>query len=178
MTLYLVRHLPPEIAPGCCYGRLDVPAKNDPAVLARLATALPRGAPLLTSPLQRCRQLAAQLHPRPVVDDRLQEMDFGAWEGRPWHEIGATALDAWAANVVDFAPPGGESARQVLARALDCLATLEAPTVILVTHAGVIRVLQAWHEQRPLAECLDIRPAYGSVTLLQFSDLTRASLPR
>jgi alpha-ribazole phosphatase len=167
MILHLVRHLPPDIAAGHCYGRLDVGAKNDPAAVTAIRAALPADLPLWTSPSRRCLTLAAQLHAAPLIDARLREMDFGDWEGRPWDDIGAAALDAWAADVADFAPPGGESARAVQTRALAFVGNLAVPAAILVTHAGVIRVLQAWCAGADLARCLDYRPAYASVTTLQ-----------
>ena len=161
MILHLIRHPKPEIAPGICYGQLEIPAKNDKAQIERLQAALPPGLPLWSSPAQRCRILAEALHPQPVFDERLREMHFGRWEGLLWDAIPRHELDAWAADVADFMPPGGESARQVLARSLDFIAGLSVPEAVLVTHAGVIRVLLAHFDGQALASCLDYRPDYG-----------------
>lgn len=95
-----------------CYGRLDVAAREVAATARRLRDELPThlpDLPLWTSPLRRCRELAAALHPAPREDGRLMEMDFGAWEGLAWDAIPRAELDAWAADVAGFAPPGGES---------------------------------------------------------------------
>ena len=64
------------------------------------------------------------LHPMPKIDDRLAEMNFGDWEGRPWDSIPRLEIDAWAADVAGYAPPGGESPRDLQRRALDFVASL------------------------------------------------------
>lgn len=166
LILHLIRHPRPLVAPGICYGALDVAAEDPPAVAAALRGELPPGLPLWSSPLRRCRELAEELHPRPAFDQRLREMDFGAWEGRPWDDIPRGELDAWAADVAGYAPPGGESPLALQCRVLDFVASLTVAEAVLVTHAGVIRSLHAWANGRPIAECLDFRPAYGSRTTL------------
>src|SRR3989344_6090949 len=58
--LWLVRHAQPLVAPGTCYGALDIPA--DPAATRaaaeHLAAALPPQSRVIHSTLQRCEQLA------------------------------------------------------------------------------------------------------------------------
>ncbi|HEX6733737.1 MAG TPA: histidine phosphatase family protein [Azonexus sp.] len=166
LILHLIRHPPPQVAAQTCYGALDVPAAAPAPLVAALRADLPPGLPLWSSPLQRCRELATALHPAPLFDARLQEMHFGAWEGRPWADIPRDELDAWAADVAGYAPPGGESPRQLQQRVLAFVAALPVDEAVLVTHAGVIRSLHAYVHERPIADCLDFRPAYGSRTTL------------
>lgn len=168
MILHLIRHPPPLVEPGICYGRLDLLAEDPPAVAAALRGELPPGLPVWSSPLRRCRDLAVELHPQPAFDARLQEMDFGAWEGRQWDEIPRRELDAWAADVADYAPPGGESPRQLQQRVLAFVATLQVAEAVLVTHAGVIRVLQAAQSGSSLEAALACRPPYGSRLVLHW----------
>lgn len=157
--LWLVRHAQPLVAPGTCYGALDVPA--DPAATQstaeRLAAALPAQARVSYSTLQRCEQLALSLQAlRPDLvskpDARLREMDFGAWEGRPWDAIARTDIDAWTADFASYRPGQGENLAAVLARvsaalqdhrSLPVAPTDAAPDVVWITHAGVIRCV-AW----------------------------------
>ncbi len=143
MRLHLIRHPKPQVEPGICYGQREILAKIEMADLARLRTELPPGLPVWSSPLLRCRHLAEQLHAQPIIDPRLAELNFGDWEGRPWDEIPRHELDAWAADVVGYAPPGGESPRQLQARALQAVARIDTPEAVAVTHAGVIRALLA-----------------------------------
>ena len=138
-----MRHPRPKVAEGLCYGQTDLPLLEavSPTVAA-LQEALPAEIPCYTSPLQRCRRLAEQLHPAPVVDDRLMEMNFGRWEMQPWDEISRSDLDAWAQDSMGFCPPGGESVQQLRQRVLAFLQDKwDAPALLLVTHGGVMKVL-------------------------------------
>lgn len=168
MRLHLIRHPRPLVEPGLCYGRLDVAAENPAALARRLRAELPPGLPLWTSPLRRCRELAALLHPAPAVDGRLAEIDFGAWEGRPWDAIPRAELDAWAADVAGYAPPGGESPRALQARALAFVAALAVEEAVIVTHAGVIRTLLAAQKDLPPERWCELEFAYGSRTVHDF----------
>ena len=78
---------------------------------------------LVRSPLLRCRltlePLAAALSLQPMVDERLAEVDYGAWTGRDLKELVKEPL--W--SVVQQQPsaavfPGGEGLAQVQARAV------------------------------------------------------------
>lgn len=167
MILHLVRHPPPLVPANTCYGRLDVPAEGVEAAAARLRSLLPAGLPVWTSPLVRCRELARRLHPSPVIDERLAEMHFGDWEGRTWDDIGPAALDAWAADLAGFAFPGGESASMLKLRALACVAEIAMGEMVLVTHAGVMRMLLAHWLGLPPGEWTSLAFGYGSVTTVQ-----------
>lgn len=167
MILHLIRHPQPAVAPGICYGRLDVAAEDAAAVATRLRAHLAGGLPVWSSPLRRCRDLAELLRPQPAIDERLSEMDFGAWEGRAWDVIPRHELDAWAADVGGYAPPGGESPYQLQRRALAFVSELNVPEGIIVTHAGVIRVLLAhWHGLHP-AQWQQLVFDYGSCTTVE-----------
>lgn len=149
--LWLLRHAQPLVAPGVCYGQLDVPADPHATVQAalRFGSAMPRHAVLRHSPLQRCVQLAQALpatRTPAVSDPRLQEMHFGAWEGQPWSDIAQPAVDAWAQDLFHTAPGGGEALRDMLHRVHTALAhswlhdsQRGQRDVVWVTHAGVIR---------------------------------------
>ena len=145
--MWLARHAKPLIAPGVCYGQLDVPADvQATAACARaLAEALPHGIDVICSPLQRCEQLAQVLVGLRAdlackTDPRVQEMDFGQWEGRRWDEIGAAAIDAWVADFPHHRPGGGESAGQFMQRVAAAWdETRASPGALWITHAGVIR---------------------------------------
>jgi alpha-ribazole phosphatase len=167
VILHLVRHPKPLVDPGICYGRLDLEAENAEAVAAQLSNELAPGLPVWSSPLRRCRSLAELLHPRPILDERLIEMNFGLWEGRPWEAIPRHELDAWAADIAGYAPPGGESPCELQRRALDFVAGLDVPEAVVVTHAGVIRVLVAhWRGLSP-EEWPQQVFRYGSLTTVE-----------
>ena len=153
-SLWLLRHAQPLIAPGVCYGQLDVPADPSATLQAgmRFAAAMPGGAMVRHSPLQRCEQLALSLQAPEAflsMDARLQEMDFGRWEGQSWNDIGRAAVDAWSQDLYAHAPGDGESLAAMLARVRSALveswqhdSRLGTRDVVWVTHAGVIRCVQ------------------------------------
>lgn len=170
MQIFLIRHPRPLLESGICYGQLDVDAEDPQPLARRLRSLLPAGTPIVASPLQRARRLAEVLHPRASYDDRLMEIDFGEWEGRRWNEIDRHLLDAWAADMLHFVPPGGESAAMLQARVIDCfsdcVAELRATSVALVSHAGAIRAALGHWLQLPVDEWSQLALDFGSVTLI------------
>ncbi|MES2945638.1 MAG: histidine phosphatase family protein [Pseudomonadota bacterium] len=151
MSLWLVRHAQPLIAPGICYGQLDMAADVQATQVCAqtLAEIIPSGTRISCSPLQRCRQLAqALLALRPDLacqtDARLQEMHFGHWEGRAWANIARAELDAWTELFADYAAgQTGESVGRFMARVASAFDELPQDRHTLwITHAGVIRAAQ------------------------------------
>lgn len=121
MSLILLRHAEPAGGAGRCYGRseLDVGA-NFAADAVAIEVSLPAVATIVTSPAKRCRALAdfiGTARGLPIAEDaRLVELDFGAWEARPWDTIPRRQIDAWAADVLHARPHGGESVAMLMAR--------------------------------------------------------------
>lgn len=160
--LYLVRHPAPAIAPGTCYGRLDLDlGPVGEAALPHLVAALPR-LQVWTSPARRCRRLADLLSPAPIVDPRLQELDFGAWEGQPWDAIPRPALDAWAASPASFAAPGGETGAALLRRVRSVCRDLPADAIV-ISHGGPLKLMTAILRGEP-PDLLAPAPPLGSIT--------------
>ena len=132
-------------------GRTDIPL-NAAGRASLLARTLPKeclGMLAVTSPLERCRQTAALLGCADARDEiRIIEMNWGAWEGRRLADLRlelGTAMNENEARGLDFAPPGGESPRQVLARVEGWLSEVaaQARPTLAFTHRGVIRVILA-----------------------------------
>jgi alpha-ribazole phosphatase len=136
---FLIRHPKPAVAEGVCYGRSDLGLAEAAIECAdALRSLLPANAPPYSSPLRRCLELARALHSQPVIDERLVEMNFGQWEMRRWDDIPRQEIDAWTADPIGFAPPGGESAAALRARVAELLRALPE-TAVLVAHGGVLR---------------------------------------
>jgi broad specificity phosphatase PhoE len=106
----------------------------------------------ISSPLKRARQTMELLRatlgldPREYdVDARLAEIAYGDWEGLTLSEIEARTpgvlaqrdRDKW-----DFAPPGGESYRQLAARIGDWYGSVTRDAVV-AAHGGGVRALMA-----------------------------------
>lgn len=106
---------------------------------------------ILTSPLRRARQTAAEVAAATganvVTDEGFRETDFGAWEGLTFAE----AQQRWPGEVAAWladpaaAPPGGESFAAVNTRVKAALARLlaayERQTVLVVSHVTPIKTL-------------------------------------
>lgn len=172
--LILIRHAQPLIAVGLCYGQLDVDVNQAASelVASRLRHFLAlsdqvRAPYIYCSALRRTQVLAQMLasyFPETEVrrDARLNEMNFGCWEGVAWDQIPRPALDAWT-NQFGIHPFGGvESCNQVIARVADAYDELQkkklddADDVLWVTHAGVIRALNFYLE----TGCREIKHAH------------------
>ncbi|MDP1741952.1 histidine phosphatase family protein [Polaromonas sp.] len=151
MKLWLVRHAPVLLAPGSCYGALDVPAEPQATqrCAQKLSMLLPQGMHVSTSPLQRCEQLTQALQglrPDLIIktDARLREMNFGNWEGRRWDAIAQSEFDAWTTDFAGHAVGGhGETVQAVMARVGQAFNELRHDAdAVWVTHAGIIRAAQ------------------------------------
>jgi alpha-ribazole phosphatase len=179
MQIYLIRHPPPVDVDGLCYGRLDVKVERETNIAAaeslsgRLSRQTLEAAAIYSSPSSRCLELARHLAaPRQAeAADDLMEMNFGVWQGRRWDAIAREEIDAWATDLWNYRPGGGESADMVAARFerwLQQVRQRRAGDVVAVTHAGVIRVA--------LARC---RPIGGSLALeahIPFGSIHRLDL--
>ena len=174
----LLRHPPVRPAPGLCYGRLDLPPAEGwqdllPGWLRRLAPLAPET--VLSSPLARCREpaeaLATRLDIPLVLDPRLLELDFGAWEGLAWDRVPRPDLDRWAADPLGFAPPSGETGAALVARVAALHAALAAAPRrwLVVSHGGPLRLLAAMlRGDEP--DLLASSPPAGEMRLVMGSD--------
>lgn len=180
-TLDLIRHGEPM--GGRRYrGQIDDPLSEKG--WAQMEAAVGDSAPwehVVTSPLLRCRAFAEALaarHGIPLaIDSRLQEGGFGEWEGRTAAEIEAAtpgAVARFKADPLNARPPGAEPLDIFHARvaaAVEEIAERHAgQRVLLVGHAGVIRMTLVWALGIPLAHAYRIEVANASLTRLRLAD--------
>lgn len=129
-----------------------------------------------TSPVRRARETAVALATAqglvPDLAPSLDEVDFGAWEGRPFAELENDPLwHRWNSARDVTCPPGGEPMAAVQARVLAHLRRVAREAagrvVAMVSHADVIRAGVAGILGLSLARILafDIDPA--SVTRIE-----------
>jgi alpha-ribazole phosphatase len=174
MQVYLIRHPQPIEAQGLCYGRADLPVERSAvaavaaAVRGRIPAAVLCGAPVFSSPMSRCVELAREFADlrEPIVCDDLLELDFGAWEGKAWEAVPRDELNAWAADVWEYRPGGGESAAMAAGRWRawsQALRHRAADAVLAVTHAGLIRVALACAGELSGASFASFPIPFGSV---------------
>jgi len=176
-VIWLVRHAQPLIAPGVCYGALDVPADGAATQQAAngLAQRLPPGARVQVSPLLRCQQLAQALQALRVdlsfqAEGRLAEMNFGTWEGQRWDALPPEAFEAWTTDFWFHRVGGGECVADFMGRVAEVWDAAVASPVsgvsqVWLTHAGVIRaarlIASGQREVRTAADWPAAAPGYG-----------------
>ncbi|TNF62069.1 MAG: phosphoglycerate kinase [Burkholderiales bacterium] len=152
MKLWLLRHARVQLPGGLCYGASDVPADPELTLAAarHWAPQLPGEALWRVSGLGRAQQLARAIRslrpawPVPVIDARLNEMDFGRWELAPWDRIARRDFDDWMLDFAHHRFGGAESTQMLIDRVAQALTEQRraAPRqAVWVTHAGVIRAV-------------------------------------
>ncbi len=118
---------------------------------------------LYSSPLSRAletaRLIGETIGREPVVDRRLAELNYGAWEGRTFEEIKRatpTVYRAWDADPANLAPPEGESGVHLIERVTPFLADVAqrhlSGNVVVVCHKTVCRLLACHIMGVPLSE--------------------------
>jgi broad specificity phosphatase PhoE len=133
-----------------------------------------------TSPRERTRETAGAIAAaaglgQPDVVDALDEIDFGAWSGKTFDALNDDPdFRRWNAVRSLARTPGGESMLDVQRRALAHMERVTAEagerTVVLVSHADVIKAVVAHVLGLPVDAWsrLEISPA--SVTRLVMAD--------
>ncbi|MGB0101902.1 MAG: bifunctional RNase H/acid phosphatase [Nocardioides sp.] len=140
---------------------------------------------VIASPVRRTMEsaeiLAAVLGHEVEVEPGFAEMEFGAWDGLTFAEVGERHpedLKSWLGSL-DFAPGGGESFRVVEKRVAAGLERLLAAhagrTVVVVSHVTPIKTLVARAMDAPLGSVFRMELSPASVTVLSWYD-DRASM--
>lgn len=142
----LVRHFPTAWnREGLMQGRADVPITSEDHLRGRTLIAELKRRIWYMSPLLRARETAIALGvDLAVTDERLIEMNWGAYEGKTLADLRSrhgTAFTTNEASGLDFQPKGGESPREVQARLREFFADIDrgAADAVAITHKGVIR---------------------------------------
>lgn len=180
MEIYLIRHTKPLIGKDVCYGQSDVPVditafeKQADEILKQLPPTINA---IYSSPLIRCIFLAQYIQEKKypaqtiLYDEKLKEVNFGNWENKKWDDINQTDLQIWMNNFVNEQPSGGESFVQLHERTrifLTILKNSNYTSMVIITHAGVIRSIATHILQVQLKDAFAISCEYGSVTRLDF----------
>lgn len=128
------------------------------------------------SPLARARKtaeiIAGHLEIKTVVKEELSEIDLGRWDGREKEDISRESPHLWEQREKDlfsFPFPGGESFADLEARAVPFLLSLllKGGRWLIVSHAGVFRVLLHGLFKVPFPETFRLDPWYGGIRLVE-----------
>ena len=190
--LFLVRHGETTLSAEDRFaGSTDVPLGDAGRMQsARLADRLAGEAiaAAYSSPMQRTVETAAIVakphNLAPALRDGLREIDHGHWEGLRRADVEAKFPDeyaAWEEDPFTFAPRGGETGVQVVARALPIIREIvlahPGQNVFVASHKATIRLVIAsllGFDARGYRDRLDQSPA--CLNILDWKDAVRARL--
>ncbi len=131
---------------------------------------------ILSSPHRRCRDfahlLATQHNTELHVEDAFKEMDFGRWVGMSyetvWKQDSHLLKQLWQ-SPESFTAPDGEPMKTFVKRVQQAwnilLKHYRHQSILLITHAGVVRVV--------LAEALNIPYANTQTFNIDYAQFTR-----
>lgn len=144
---------------------------------------------LVTSPLSRCSAFAQELaerHGLPLhTEDRFMEIGFGEWEGRSRADLAAEqpgAMERFYADPIAHRPPGAEPLEQfsgrVAAAIEDTVAQHAGRHVLVVAHAGVIRMVVRRVLDIPVGHVFRIQVPNAGITRVQMESRDGKLLPQ
>ena len=166
MEVLLIRHTTPAVEKGICYGQTDLLLADSyleefKHIQKELqAESFPM---IYSSPLTRCSRLAEHLSSNVIFDERLKELNFGTWEMLAWSDIDQKELNHWMQDFDHVQVPNGESYMELQQRSIQFIEEKkkELDSIVVVTHAGVIRSLWAYANQISLKKSFDLKLNYG-----------------
>ena len=133
-----------------------------------------------SSDLIRALDTAIIVSDRPVsairVMPQLREICLGDWEGAAMATIRRKFPEAWAERgrqMDRFQVPHGESFQDLHDRVIPLfqnIATGASGNVLVVSHAGVNRIMLSHVLQRPIRELFSIPQGYGALNLIDYHE--------
>ncbi|AAU92467.1 MULTISPECIES: histidine phosphatase family protein [Methylococcus] len=134
---------------------------------------------IVTSPLLRCQAFAeafAERHRRPLeIEPRFKELGFGAWQGKTREEITTEydpgVLQRFYRDPLNHRPENAEGLGDFRSRVIsawkEMLERHLGKHVLVVCHAGTIRMVIAHVLDVPLANLFHIKVANAGITRIE-----------
>lgn len=132
---------------------------------------------IISSPFLRCcefaQQLSEQSNTQLIIDNAFQEMDFGDWVGKKndelWQQDKTSFEQLWQSPAT-FIAPNGESmadfSKRVQRGVEQITSQYENQSILLITHAGVIRNILAAALEISYLSTLKFDIAYAKINRL------------
>ena len=130
----------------------------------------------LSRAAETARSIAAVYHLPVCLEDDLQELDFGSWEGMTYAQISKLWPQEIAAffsrpDMLDI--PQGESFSALQERAINKIKEIilnhENDTVVIVAHGAILRTILAFALHMPLRYLWSLRQFNTAVNILSFN---------
>ena len=144
---------------------------------------------IITSPLKRCAEFAtelAQTHNLPLhKNESLKEISFGLWEGKTADELLKAEPDKakqyWA-DPINITPPQGESLpdfeKRVVTAWQKILTVFQGQHVLIISHAGVIRIILCHILGMPLTELFKLDVGLAKASRIEIDLIENEYWPR
>ena len=175
MQIVLVRHTSVDVPKEMCYGQTDVPLRSSFQNEAQITEQkLRQFGPfdcIYSSPLSRCVRLAEYcgfLHPK--LDDRLMEINFGAWEMVPFDENPDPRLLEWYDDYLHVRATEGESLMDQYERVSAFMAELlnrSYKNVLIFAHGGTLLCIGVYLKLYTFDTAFSHQLPYGGVEVVQ-----------
>jgi alpha-ribazole phosphatase/probable phosphoglycerate mutase len=188
-TIDLIRHGEP--VGGRKYrGQIDDPLSNKGWTQMRQAVADHKPWDvIISSTLSRCIELAQELGQRHAIEvirePRFIEIGFGEWEGRTANELAqedARQVQRFLADPLNNTPRGAETLYEFEARIIgawnDVLQQHAGRHVLLVGHAGMMRMIMRHVLDMPLERMFRIQVANAAITRIRVEGTGNNAFPR
>ena len=186
MEITLIRHTSVGVPKGTCYGWSDVPvaetfeqeAAETRRQLQEIINEQGNFDVVFSSPLSRARKLAAFCgYPDAILDDRLKEMNMGAWEMRRYEDIEHEDphIQEWYQDYLNLAATDGEGFPQLYQRVAGFLKELTSKTdpkkrVAIFAHGGVLACAAIYARQYKPEEAYRHLTPYGGIIRLNIKN--------
>ena len=144
---------------------------------------------IISSTLSRCIEFAQELGQRHAIEvirePRFIEIDFGEWEGRTANELAqedARQVQRFLADPLNNTPRGAETLYEFEARIIgawnDVLQQHASRHVLLVGHAGMMRMIMRHVLDMPLERMFRIQVANAAITRIRVEGTGNNAFPR
>jgi broad specificity phosphatase PhoE len=118
---------------------------------------------IASSPLQRCQAFAQYLHAKQKssldIVDHFSELGFGDWQGLSAATIGQELVDNFKKDPIKNPPPNAENLYDFQHRVLtafDLIIDKNYGSILIIAHAGVIRVIKSHLLNLPIEKMFTI----------------------
>lgn len=174
MEIHLIRHTAVENPENLCYGFAEIPLKKDYPEDFKMLDIDKDYDVIISSPSERCRLLADYFKLDYQTDERLREMNFGNWEMKKWTDIPEEEINPWYKDFVNIKATGGENLVEMQARVFsfwnELIQKEDIHKVLIITHAGVIRLILQTVLKFPLENMFNIQIDYGKKVIINVND--------
>jgi alpha-ribazole phosphatase/probable phosphoglycerate mutase len=118
---------------------------------------------IATSPLIRCqafaKHLSTQQQSQLEIINQFEELGFGDWQGLSATDIGQDLVDSFKKDPINNQPPNAENLyefQQRVLNAFNAITSRDIDSLLIVAHAGVIRVIKSHLLNLPIEKMFTI----------------------